>query len=132
MKVSVVVRVLAENKWHAYVRVTSEEFNKKTPYKGVTGHSVTYLPALSTRREREQSLDVLDVALDRAPTFQLQKPGVAWAEGSQELTSCPHLWPLPSPPSLPSPSASDADGSAGHRGPQGREQAQESGVGSGG
>lgn len=86
VKVSVAVRVPAENRWHGQVRVTSEEFNKETPYKGVTGHSVTSSPThppspRSKRWEGEQSLDALDVALDRTPTAET---GVTWWEGSRE------------------------------------------------
>lgn len=34
MKVSVAIRVSAENRWHTQVKVISEEFNKGTPFKG--------------------------------------------------------------------------------------------------
>lgn len=129
VKASVAVRVPAENRWHGQVRVTSEEFNKETPYKGVTGHSVTSSPTRPPphRALQEKGGGAVTRCTRCSPgqNSNCRNGGdlVGRFQGINILTS-------PLPQSL-SP-AGDAGGRAGHVGPQGRDQVQESGIRSGG
>lgn len=124
MKVSVVIRVSAENRWHAQVKVISEEFNKGTPYKGES----KIRGCLLLRREKGRSSHQMQsqaALLDWAPTFHLQKsewPGLKVPGNKHPDLTFPAS-------SLP---VGDADSSDDQVWPQVRGQNPESKIGSGG